>query len=353
MATGHAWVLERAGAPLVQRSVPIAAPGPMEAVVEVIACGLCHTDLGYADGSVRPNHVLPLVLGHEIVGQVVAAGAQFAALIGCTVIVPAVLPCGACAFCLAGRGNACPQQKMPGNDIDGGFGSHVVVPAAPLVRLDGVPDGMPTWPLAVVADAVSTAWQAVARAQVEAGDAVFVVGAGGVGSYVAQIAATLGARVVACDVDHGRLDQVQRLGIGQICHVRDRAAREVRQELHALAANWGIPSLRWRIFECSGTLAGQTLAFALLARAATLVQVGYCAKPLELRWSNLMAFDATVYGSWGCPPLAYPAVLAHIFSGAVRVDVGVASAPMSQINNLLATMADHRLDRRMVLDPRA
>lgn len=351
--TARAWFLEQTGAPLCERSLELADPGPEEALVEVLACGLCHTDLGYADGSVRPNHPLPLVLGHEVVGTVVAAGERFQDLVGKPVIVPAVLPCGTCAFCLAGRGNACPTQKMPGNDSHGGFASHLLVPASPLVSLEGAPAGTDLWPLAVVADAVSTAWQAVQRAGLQVGDAAFIIGAGGVGGFTAQIAQALGANVIVCDVDDVRLALALENGAAQTINVRGRNPRDVRKEIHGLAATWQVPSLHWRIFECSGTPEGQTLAFTLLGRGATLVQVGFTPKPVELRFSNLMAFDATALGSWGCPPQAYPDVLRLIWDGKVQLTSGLEQAPMSKLNELLGDMAGHRLQRRMVLMPQA
>src|ERR1019366_2818356 len=104
-------------------------PQPAEVVIEVAGCGVCHTDLGYLYDGVRTNHALPLALGHEISGRVVAAGAGAEAWLGQAVIVPAVLPCGECDACRRGRPNICRQQKMPGNDIQGGFASHIVVPA--------------------------------------------------------------------------------------------------------------------------------------------------------------------------------------------------------------------------------
>ncbi len=347
-----AYVLEAPAAPLVARERVLAPPCPGEAIVEVLACGLCHTDLGFADGSVRPVHPLPLVLGHEVVGTVTATGDGVTLAPGTRVIVPAVLPCGRCEFCRAGRGNACPQQKMPGNDIDGGFATHLTVPAAPLVPLDGLAAGVDVRTLSVVADAVSTAYQAVRRAAVASGDAVFVIGAGGVGGFTAQIARALRAHVAVCDVSPERLAQAARLGAEHACDVRERAPQDVRKELHALARGWDVPSLRWRIFECSGSPAGQTLAYGLLARAATLVQVGYTPKTVELRLSNLMAFDATVHGTWGCPPEAYPDVLRLISAGQVVLEPFVEYAPMSAINELLEALAHHRLERRMILDPR-
>jgi len=348
--TAQAWFLEQTGRPLVQHDLEIADPGPGEAIVEVIACGLCHTDLGYFDGSVRPNHALPLVLGHEVVGTVVAAAD--ASLVGKPVIVPAVLPCGKCAFCLAGRGNACTSQKMPGNDIHGGFATHLLVPSAPLVRLDGAPQGMDLRLLSVVADAVSTAWQAVRRAELKSGDVAIVIGAGGVGAFAVQIAKALGAHVIACDVRGDRLEQVAAVGADLCVSVRDKNPRDVRKEVHGAANAWGVPSLNWRIFECSGTTEGQTLAFTLLARAATLVQVGFAAKPVELRFSNLMAFDATVHGTWGCPPEAYPDVLQLIWDGKLVLEPFCAHAPIARLGDLLVDMAAHKLERRMIVDPR-
>ncbi len=347
-----AYFLDAPAAPLVPRALELAPPGPGEAVVEVLACGLCHTDLGFADGSVRPNHALPLVLGHEVVGTVTATGDGVTLKTGTRVIVPAVLPCGTCAFCRAGRGNACPSQKMPGNDIHGGFATHLLVPAAPLVSLDGLPAGVDVRMLSVVADAVSTAYQAVRRADLKAGDVAFVVGAGGVGGFVTQIAHAMGARVAVCDVQPARLAQLLAHGAAHTADVRDRTPQEVRKELHALARGWDVPSLRWRVFECSGSPAGQTLAFGLLSRGATLLQVGYTIQTVEVRLSNLMAFDATIHGTWGCPPEAYADVLRLIAEGKVALEPFVEHAPMSSINELLDALAHHRLERRMILDPR-
>lgn len=347
------YYLETPGQPLAWRELAPAEPAPGEALVEVVACGLCHTDLAFADGSVSPRHALPLVLGHEITGRVVAAGKGWSALVGKPVLVPAVLPCGECAFCRAGRGNACPRQKMPGNDIHGGFASHVLVPAAPLVPLDGAPPGISLAKLSVVADAVSTAYQAVRRAGLAAGDAAFIVGAGGVGGFVAQIARARGAHVAVCDVSRERLRAAESLGAELALDVGGRDPREVRKELQGAAARWGVPTLAQRIFECSGTPDGQLLAFGLLDRAATLVQVGYTPQKVSVRLSNLMAFDATVYGTWGCPPEAYPEVLGLIYAGQVVLEPLVEGAPMSDLNRLLEEMAAHRLVRRMVLDPAA
>jgi 6-hydroxycyclohex-1-ene-1-carbonyl-CoA dehydrogenase len=349
----NAWVLVEPGKPLEQRTMNLPAPGAGEALVEVDACGLCHTDLAYAQGAVKPRHALPLVLGHEIVGRVIDAGPGAQQWTGRSVIVPAVLPCGDCPFCRAGRGNACPHQKMPGNDCDGGFATHVLVPAQPLVSIDDAPASVDRRELAVVADAVSTAYQALRRAEVRDGDVVFVVGAGGVGGYAVQIARALGAHTVAIDVDAGKLEAIASHGAERTLAACGRAPKDVRKEAHAIASDWRVPSLRWRVLECSGTPEGQTIAFTLLAQAATLVQVGYTPDAVSLRLSNVMAFDATIHGSWGCPPDAYPHVLSLIYDGRVVLSPFVEHAPMSRVVEWLDAMANHRLTRRLVLNPEA
>ena len=129
----HRWLMTAPNAPL-ERAAFRAEPGAGEVVVAVAGCGVCHTDLGYYYDGVRTNAPLPLALGHEISGHVVAAGAGAEGWMGKAVIVPAVLPCGECDLCKRGLAPICRKQKMPGNDIQGGFASHIVVPGPRAVR---------------------------------------------------------------------------------------------------------------------------------------------------------------------------------------------------------------------------
>jgi 6-hydroxycyclohex-1-ene-1-carbonyl-CoA dehydrogenase len=346
-----AYVLVEPGKPMLRERRDF-SPRPGQALIEILGCGLCHTDLGYARGEVPTRKAPPLILGHEVVGRVAEVGEGVTGIRkGDPVLVPAVMPCGNCAFCASGRGNACPEQQMPGNDIDGGFASHMLARASTLVSLAAFPGGYDLWKLAPVADAVSTAYQAVRRSGLQAGDVAAVVGAGGVGGFTVQIAHALGAHVLAMDVRRERLDLAARHGAEQVAQVAEGAQKALRAELRGFARKHGVPSLRLRIFECTGHKAGQALAFGLLDRGATMVQVGYTPEAVELRLSNLMAFDATIHGTWGCPLEAYPAVLDLIASGRVKLDPFVDRAPMSRVDDHLAAMQAGRLDRRLVLDP--
>lgn len=345
------WFLESANGPLVEKTFDVTA-SEGSVVVEVTACGLCHTDLGFADGSVAPRHALPLVLGHEITGTVVASGSGGEALVGRPVLVPAVMGCGDCAYCGAGRDNACPRQKMPGNDVNGGFATHVEVPMSALVPLDGVPPGIAIDALSVVADAVSTAYQAALRAQLTKGDVAIVVGCGGVGAFVAQIARARGAHVLVCDKSPERLDAAKKLGAELTVDTGHQDPKAIRKTVHGVAKTLQPATSSWRIFECSGTNAGQVLAFTMIALASTMVLVGFTRDPANVRLSNLMALDATLHGTWGCPRAAYPEVLSLIYEGKVSIEPFIERAPMSRINHLLGALGRHELSKRMVLNPR-
>ena len=196
---GHRWQMTAVNAPL-ERAALHPEPGPADVVVAIAGCGVCHTDLGYLYDGVRTNHPLPLTLGHEVSGRVVAAGPAAAAWMGKSVIVPAVLPCGECDLCRRGHGTICRAQKMPGNDIEGGFATHIVVPGRGLCEVDASRldrAGLTLAEVSIVADALTTPYQAVRRAGVTPGSLAIVVGAGGVGGYCVQIASAFGAKVVA------------------------------------------------------------------------------------------------------------------------------------------------------------
>jgi propanol-preferring alcohol dehydrogenase len=127
----RAMVLHTAGQPLRLEQRPVPQPAAGELRLRVLACAVCRTDLHVVDGDL-PLHQLPIVPGHEIVGEVEAIGAGVQGhRIGERVGVPWLgHTCGHCAFCLAGRENLCDTPRFTGYDRDGGFASHVIAEAA-------------------------------------------------------------------------------------------------------------------------------------------------------------------------------------------------------------------------------
>jgi len=97
--SAYGYRLTEVNRPLELCELPALEPGPGEVIVAVAGCGVCHTDVGYAYDGVPTRHTLPLVLGHEITGKVVAAGDNATDWLGRDVIVPAVISCGECPAC--------------------------------------------------------------------------------------------------------------------------------------------------------------------------------------------------------------------------------------------------------------
>lgn len=347
------WVMTAPGAPLERRSLPALLPAPGEVVVEVAGCGVCHTDLSFLYYGVKTRHDPPLVLGHEISGTVRAIGEGVEpGLANRPVVVPAVLPCGECALCLAGHRRICRSQVMPGNDRDGGYASHVVVPARFVCPVpDAALAGHELWELSVVSDAVSTPYQAAKRAGLAAGETAVCIGTGGIGVYGVQVAAAIGARVIALDVDDRKLEQARAAGAHAALNVAGVPVKDIRRQVRSLAEQIGAPPHRWKIFETSGTRAGQETAWSLLGFGATLAVVGFTSDRLEIPLSNLMAYDAVAQGNWGADPLLYPELLAMVGEGRIRVKPFVQPYPLERINEVFEQAHHGRLLQRAVLVP--
>jgi 6-hydroxycyclohex-1-ene-1-carbonyl-CoA dehydrogenase len=342
--------LVAAGAPLEILDVPVPDPDPDQVLVRVAGCGVCHTDIGFWKEGVPARHSLPLTLGHEITGVVVSAGADWRHLEGREVIVPAVIPCGACELCAAGRGNICQAQVMPGNDLDGGFAEYVAVPARGICVLEDR-GSYALAELAVVADAVTTPYQGILRSGLLAGDVAIVIGVGGIGTYAVQIAAALGARVIAIDIDQEKLTTIADHGASLTLDSSALDFKTLKSEIKAKVKDWGCSPHGWKIFECSGHPSGQKLAYGLLGIAGTLIVLGFTLEKIELRLSNVMAFDATIAGNWGCRPELYREALDLIVQGRITLKPFIETHSMSQGPDVVQAVADHTVRRRAVLVP--
>lgn len=325
-----------------------------DVLIRIAGCGICHTDLGFIYGGVRTGKPLPLTLGHEISGIVEATGEAAAHWLGKSVVVPAIIPCGSCRLCRAGRGSICRKQIFPGSDVDGGFATHLVAPAHGLCPVDETllaGKGLQLADLAVLADAVSTPYQAVTRAGVGPGDLVVVVGVGGVGGFAVQIASALGGQVIALDVSEERLSAIRSYGAQHTIHTAGCEISDIRKRVLSYAKSIGKDPVEWKIFECSGHAQGQLLAFALLNHGAHLSVVGYTLDKIEIRLANLMAFDATAQGNWGCVPALYPPALAMILSGQVALLPFIERRPLRAVNETLEALHHGALRKRPILVP--
>lgn len=317
--------------PLELAEVPTPTPAAGEALVKIVGCGVCHTDLHYIDHGVETFKSPPLILGHEAAGTVAAlgpganGGAGSGPAVGDPVLIPAVLSCGRCGFCRQGRENLCANLVMLGNNVDGAYAEFVAVPAKDLVP---VPPGIPLERACVIADAISTPYHAVKqRGRVQMGDSVAVVGCGGVGLNVVQCAAAAGARVLAVDVNDERLELARMLGAADT--INPRAVERVDKAVRT-ATDGGVDVA----FEAIGTPATITLAFGLLKRGGRLCVIGYSQEPVTLSAARLMYYELEIAGSLGCGAGEYAEILRLVCAGKIKLDPIVSgTVPLAAIND--------------------
>jgi 6-hydroxycyclohex-1-ene-1-carbonyl-CoA dehydrogenase len=267
------------------------------------------------------------------------------------------MPCGTCDVCVRGKGNICPTQKMPGNDIQGGFASHIVVPAGQLCEVpvddsytpQGVP-GLTLAELSVIADAVTTPYQAIAESGLDADDTAIFIGVGGVGGFGAQIAKSFGACVIAIDIDAQKLEAIKPY-VDAVFNVGDYSFKDLRKAVSTFVKEQGRRRTEWKIFETSGTPAGQKTAFGLLTFGASLAVVGFTMGTVDIRLSNLMAFHATARGNWGCIPEYYKPTLDLVLSGKVKIGPFAKNFPLDDINAVFEKVHNREILQRPILTP--
>jgi 6-hydroxycyclohex-1-ene-1-carbonyl-CoA dehydrogenase len=336
---------------LTQTSIDMPEIQAGEVLVKIAGCGVCHTDLGYFYDGVPTVNQPPLTLGHEISGTVIAGEKT---MVGKDVIIPAVMPCNNCPICASGRGNRCLAQKMPGNSygIYGGFSSHIVVPAQDLCVIDDR-KGLALEQFAVIADAVTSPYQAATRADVKPGDYTIVLGGtGGLGVYATQILAAMGAKeVIVIARNQEKLDRAMQYGATYTISTADKDARGVRDAFRAYSKEKKLPNWGWKIFEWTGSAGGQEIGLELLSYVGKMVVAGYGMQKNTYQLSRLMAFDAEIIGTWGCLPKYYPVVLKMVQDNKVKISPFIETRPMSQIQKAFEDAHKGGLDKRIVLTP--
>lgn len=311
--------------PLKVEEVPTPSPKTGEVLVKVAACGLCHTDLHYIDHGVPTFKQPPLILGHEISGTVAGLGASVTRFKeGDHVLLPAVYGCGECSMCRTGRENICEKMVMFGNNVDGGYAEYVVAPAKDMLPL---PPEIPLVEGAIIADATTTPYHAVVnRGQVKPGDKVVIFGCGGIGLNLVQIAAAVGAQVIAVDLVDQKLDYARTLGAHATVNAGkvERIDKEIRK-LTGGGADIG--------FEAIGNPTVQAQTFSSLRTGGRFVVVGYSDKPMTLDTGRVMYREMEIVGSLGCRAVDYPRVIELARQGKIKVkELVTACFPLDEIN---------------------
>ncbi|OZM79888.1 zinc-binding dehydrogenase [Pseudonocardia sp. MH-G8] len=270
--------------------LPDPEPGPGDVLIEVLATGICGSDIhGYTGENGR--RIRGQVMGHETVGRVLAVGTEAgdAVAVGDAVTVNPVLWCGRCRQCAAGREQACPDKQVVGvtPTLTSAFAERMAVPARNAVRL---PDGMPVEHGALV-EPLAVGYHALVRGGCGAGDAVLVLGGGPIGQACVLAAQRLGAeRVVVSEPAAQRRELNARLGAATVDPTgTDDVPAAVRTALD------GDPTL---VVDAVGSARTLETAFAAAPIGTTVVLVGMGAPTLELAAYEISTKERSIVGSF-------------------------------------------------------
>lgn len=265
-------------------SRPAGEPARGEARLRVRECGVCGSDLKMWSGThafLRP----PLLLGHEIYGQVEAVGEQtqqFA--VGADVVVFPPVGCGSCFHCVGGHPQLCAEMVFHGGQLPGGLADQIIVAETNLLL---VPPGIPE-SQRVLIEPLAVGVHAVSRAAGESGECAVVLGAGAIGLFTALVARARGLDVLIFEPSAPRRKRAEALGLRAVeangLPVQDVVAELVRPEGADV------------VFECVGS--GRTIAAALSAsrKGGRAVVVGNAPASLEIDGLELQRGDRSLVG---------------------------------------------------------
>jgi len=310
-----------------------------DVLIEVEACGVCHSDLHVAEGDWTQLAGIvkkPVILGHEIAGRVVEKGSGVSNLqIGDRVGVPWVYwTCGECEFCCEGNENLCVRQKITGVTVDGGFAEFVKAPASHALK---IPDNLSFVEAAPLFCAGVTVYRAIKHAGISRGQRLAVFGVGGLGHIAVQIGRALGAEVTAIDISEEKLALAKSFGASTT--------------LNAATANV-VKELRGRggmhvALVASAAKAAYDQAFYCLRPTGTLLAVGLpaeniCFPPIMMA-SGEIRIQASAVGTRE----DLRGILAMAAAGGVRCLT--ATRPLAHANQVLDELRHGRVAGRVVL----
>ena len=293
-------MLFRSGRFVLGESARPEAPGPDDALVRVLAVGICGTDLHAFEGT-QPFFTYPRVLGHELAVEVLAVGGRVSGLkAGDLCAVNPYVTCGKCPACLRGRTNCCAKMCVIGVHVDGGMRDAIVLPAHLLYRCSGLtPAQIP------LVETLSVGIHAAGRSGVETGDRAIVLGAGPIGLSVIEFLRLAGADIGVVEKMPERLDFAARhYGLAR----RYPSHQEARQEE---------PS--YLVFDCTGDRESMEGAIHLLQQGGKLIFVGLVNDKVSLFDPDLHRREATILASRNSTPAEHHRVQEHMESG--RIDV--------------------------------
>lgn len=332
-------ILTGFGTPLVLDEVPVPEPGAGEVLIQVEACGVCHSDLHIAHGDTPAFKAITkprLVLGHEVVGRVVKLGAGTAGReIGDRVGVPwQYSTCGACEPCREGLENLCRKTVITGLMVDGGYAEYMVAKADHALP---VPASLSAEQAAPLFCAGLTVYRAVKNAQVASGQRVGIFGVGGLGHLAVQLVKALGAVPIGFDVAPEKLAFARELGATEAFDV---TSADLTKSVRALGG------LHVAIVT-SAAKAAYDNALKCIRPGGTLAVVGLPPEPLTFLPLALVGPEVRIVAASVGTRDDMRAVLALAAAGQLRCEIE--TVPLADVNETHERMVRGNIRGRLVL----
>jgi L-iditol 2-dehydrogenase len=299
------------------RELPIPEPGPGEVVLEVLAAGICGTDVHIAKDEYA--HQTPVVMGHEVLGIVSSVGSeQDKSWLGKKVAVETYYSaCEVCSFCRAGRRNLCPDRRSIGSYKDGGFAEYMKVP---VVNLHVIPetlghlDGVLAEPLACVTNCLLN------PPRIQPGHRVLVTGPGAMGQLAAQVAMVAGGHVTLAGLksDQERLEIARAIGIHITTEEPEPEAFDV-------------------VIECSGNAFAAAAALRAAKRGGSYIQVGIFGHDVSVPMDLVLLKELTISSGFASTPKSWLSAMELLHEG--KLTLGPLVTKTVEINNFAEAFA--------------
>lgn len=335
--TMKAAVVEKFGEPLVVREVAIPSPGPGQALVEIVATGVCHTDLHAAEGDWPIKPTLPFTPGHEGAGIVVALGSGVTHLkegdrVGIAWLHSA---CGHCDYCLSGWETLCREQQNSGYSVNGSFAEYAVAQADYLGR---IPRNLSFVDAAPILCAGVTTYKGLKMTETRPGEWVVISGAGGLGHVAIQYAKAMGLHVAAVDLGPEKMAFARKLGAEITIDAKTQdPAKEIQKQIggaHGVLVT-AVSPIAFK------------QAVGMLRRGGTCVLNGLPPGEFPVSIFDVVLNGYTIRGSIVGTRLDLEEALA--FAGEGKVKATIEILPLESINEVFSRLKKGQINGRVVL----
>jgi propanol-preferring alcohol dehydrogenase len=335
--TMKAAVVEKFGEPLVVREVPIPTPGPGQALVEVFATGVCHTDLHAVDGDWPIKPTLPFTPGHEGAGIVAVVGPGVTHLkegdrVGIAWLHSA---CGHCEYCLSGWETLCLEQQNSGYSVNGSFAQYALGQADYLGR---IPKNLPFVDAAPILCAGVTTYKGLKQTGARPGEWVVISGVGGLGHVAIQYAKAMGLHVAAVDLGPEKMVLARKLGAEITIDAKTQdPAKEIQKQIGGAHG----------VLVTAVSLIAFKQAVSMLRRGGTCVLNGLPPGEFPVSIFDIVLNGNTIRGSIVGTRLDLEEALAFAAEGKVRATIE--TLPLECINDVFSRLKRGQVNGRVVL----